>query len=278
MNGGVVIQLAVDSAAAAALYALVALGVLLAYSGSGTVHLAIGQVAVAGGLVAAAALTAGWPVWIAVLLALLIGGSLSALAERGLVAPATGRPFLGAVLLLGGAVVLREILQGLFPHSAYSFPTVAGVLTVGGGIVRVSDLITLAAVVAAAGGGALLLRSTSTGAALRATAEAPAAAERIGVDTGRMRALAFGAGGVLATAAVLLGVSRFPLVASGGVVLALRGIAAAAAGGMRSPARAVAAAAVLGVAEVVGGFYLGGGGEAVADAAAVALIAAGWPR
>jgi len=278
VNTGIVVQLAVDSAAAAALYALVALGVALAYSGSGTVHLALGQVGVAGGLTAAAVLSAGAPVWVAVVAGLALGAVLSAAAERGLVAPAAGRPLLGAVLLLGGALVLREVLQGLFPRPAYGFPSVGGVLQIGGGVVHIADLLTIGAVLGTAVGGALLLRSTSVGAALRLTAGAPDAAERIGVDTARMRAAAFAVGGVIVTAAVLLGVARFPLVASGGVALALRGIAAAAAGGMRSPARVVAAAGILGAAEVVGSFYLGSGGEAIADAVAVLLIVAGWRR
>jgi len=50
----VIVQLTVDCLAAAAPYALVALAVALARSGSGTIHLAQGQEAVAAGLTAAA--------------------------------------------------------------------------------------------------------------------------------------------------------------------------------------------------------------------------------
>ena len=278
MSSAVVVQLGVDCVAAASLYALIALAVSLAYSGSGTYHLAIGQVGIAGGLVAAAALQAGWPVWIAVAAGLAVGAALSAALERGLVAPASGRPVLVAVLLIAAAVVIRELLQGLFPRSAYSFPSTAGTLRVLGGLVHVADLVTVAVVVAVAAAGAVVLRSTTVGAALRVTATAPGAAERIGVDTGRVRAASFAAGGALAVAAILLGVGRFPLAASGGVVLALRGIAAAAAGGMRSPGRVVTAAVVIAAAQVVGGFYLGGGGEALSDVVAVLLIAAWWRR
>ncbi|MFN2582980.1 MAG: hypothetical protein ABR498_09605 [Candidatus Dormibacteria bacterium] len=278
MNGGIVVQLAVDSAAAAALYALVALAVSLAFSGSGTVHLAIGQVALAGGLASAAAIAAGWPLWLSIIVGLAIGAALSAAAERGLVAPASGRPMLAAVLLLGGAVVLREVLVGLFPRPAYSFPSASKIIAVGGGVVHVSDLLTIGVVLATAAGGAFVMRATTIGAALRVTADAPDAAERIGVDTRRMRAIAFAFGGVLATAATLLGAARFPLAAGGGVALALRGIAAAAGGGMRFPARIVGAACVIGLAEVVGAYYLGGGGEAIADGVAVALIVLGWRR
>lgn len=278
MNAGIVVQLAVDCVAAASLYALVGLAVSLAFSGSGTYHLAIGQVAIAGALVAAALVQAGLPLFLAVLIGLALGALLSAAAERGLVAPASGRPLLGAVLLIAAAVVVREVLQGIFPRSAYAFPTIGGTLQVAGGLVHVADLVTIAVVAAVAVAGALTLRLTPVGAALRITAAAPSLAERIGVDTGAMRALAFGAGGALATAAVLLGAARFPLAASGGVTIALRGIAAAAAGGPRAPQRVVLPALAIAAVEVVGGYYLGGGGEALSDVTAVALIALALAR
>ncbi|MBV9101285.1 MAG: hypothetical protein JOZ46_01295 [Candidatus Dormibacteraeota bacterium] len=273
MSVGIVVQLAVDCIAAASLYALVGLAVSLAFSGSGTYHLAIGQVAIAGALVASAAVQGGWPLWIGVIAGLTLGALLSAAAERGLVAPASSSPLLAAVLLIAAAVVLREALQGVFPRSAYAFPTVGGTLQVAGGLVHVADLVTIAVVAAVAVAGALTLRITSLGAALRITAASPSMAERIGVDTGAMRALAFGVGGALATAAALLGAGRFPLAAAGGVTLALRGIAAAAAAGPRAPQRVVLPALIIAAVEVVGGYFLGGGGEALSDIAAVGLIA-----
>jgi branched-chain amino acid transport system permease protein len=276
MSGGIVIQLGVDTVAAAALYALVALAVALAYSGSGILHLAIGQVGVAGGLAASAIVSAGYPVWLAVIAGLAIGAALSAGVERGLVAPTLGRPLLGAVLLLGAGVVLRELLQGVFPHSAYAFPSTAGTLIALGGIVHVADLVTIAAVALTAGLAVVTLRSTSVGAALRITAAAPDLAERLGVDTARVRMAAFAFGGGLATVAILLGVARFPLAAGGGVVLALRGIAAASAGRMRSPGLVVAAAVAIAAAQVVGGYFLGAGGEVLCDLTAVLLIVLGW--
>jgi len=274
----VIVQLGVDCLAASALYALVALAVALAFSGSGTVHLAVGQVAVAGALTASVMIGAGLPLWLAWAAGLAVAAVLSGAAERGLVAPTLGRPVLGAVLLVALAVVLREVLQGIFTRPAYAFPTAGGSVRLLGGIVHVSDLVTIAAVVATALTVAAVLRSSTVGAALRLTAGAPAAAERIGVDTARVRLAAYAAGGALAAAAVMLGAGRFPLTAGGGAVLALRGIAAAAAGSMRSPVRVVAAAVVIAVAEVVGGFYLGAGGELLSDGVAVLLIAAGWRR
>jgi branched-chain amino acid transport system permease protein len=284
MSGGILLQLAVDTLAAAALYSLVALAVWLAYSGSGTIHMAVGQIALTGALVSAILFGRGISLWVAVPAGLAAGGVLSAIAERGLVAPSLGRPLLGAVLLVAMAVVLSEVVRGLFPHPAYSFPSPGGTVSVGGGLIHLADVVTIAAVAAVGAATAWLLRRTLMGAALRVTAGAPAAAEAIGVETALVRTLAFAIGGALATAALLLGVNRFPpgsgVAGAGGVtvVLALRGIAAAVGGGLRSPLRVVGAAIVIAAAEVVGGYWLGSGGEFISDAAAAGLIAAGWRR
>ncbi len=269
----IALQLAVDCAAATALYALIALAVSLAYSGSGILNLAVGQIAIAGGLAAAAVTGAGWPAWIGVLVGVGVAAALGALAERALVKPSIGRPVLGAVLLVAAAIVLREVLLGLFPRTVYAFPSVGGTFRVLGGIVHVADLVTIGAVVAVALAGAAVLRTTTVGAALRVTSESPDAAELLGVDTQMVRTASFAIGGALAAGAVLLGVSHFPIAAGGGVVLAFRGIAAAVAGGIRSPGGVVLSALAIAVGQVVGGFYLGGGGEVVSDLVAVGLIA-----
>lgn len=278
MTNGIVVQLAIDTLAAAALYALVALAVSLAYSGSGILHLAIGQIALAGGLVAASLFTSGVSVWLATPAGLAVGGALSGVAERGLVAPTIGSPLLGAVLLVAAAVVTQGVLTGLFPLPAYAFPSARGVYTFLGGLVHEYDLVVIAAVVVVAGAGILVVRTPRIGAALRLTANAPRVAERLGVDTGRVRTASFALGGVLATGAVLLGAARFPLAASGVVALPFRGIAAAAAGRMVSPATILGAAVIIAAAEVVGGYELGGGGEFLCDLVAGLLVAAGWRR
>lgn len=273
-----VIQLGVDCLAAASLYSLVALAVALSFSGSGILNLAIGQIAVAGGLTSAAVLSDGAPVWAGIVAGLAVSAVLAAIAERSLVAATLGRPVLGAVLLVAAAIVLREVLQGLFPRSGYSFPSAAATFTVAGGIVHAADLLTIAAVIVAAVLGRAVLQSTSAGAALRLTASSPGAAELLGVDTARVRMTSFAVGGALAAAAILLGATRFPLSATGGETLAFRGIAAAVGGGMSSPSAVVLAAVFIAAAQVVGGYFLGSGGEAVSDLAAVLVIAGGGWR
>jgi len=276
----IAVQLGVDSLAAASLYGIVALAVSLAYSGSGTVHLAIGQVGSAGVLTAAALIARGTPLWLAVVAGVAVGAVLSGGAERGLVKPALGRPVLAAALLVAAAVVAQELLIAIFPATVYAFPTTPGTIGLFGGSVHMYDLVTIAAIAAVAVGGYAMVRSRRYGVALRLTASSPAAAERLGVDTAWVRTASFAAGGALATCAAMLAAARFPVSAGAGgaVLVSLRGIAAAAGGRMTSPVKILLGALVIGVAEVVGQYLYGGGGEFFADAFAVLIVLLGWRR
>lgn len=250
---------------------------LVAHSGSRVIHLAIGQVAMAGALVAAGLATA-WPLWIAILAGLAVGAAVSAVGERALVAPLVRRIELAAIVLVAGAVVLEELLRGVYSRSGYGFPSVGGELHPAGGIIRVADLVTVATAAGLAAAGTWALRSTTAGAALRATAAAPEAAELIGVDTARVRTAAFAVAGALGVAAALLAANRLPLAATAGLPLALKGIAAAVAGRLRSPLTVCLGALAIGAVQVVGTYFLGSGGEVLTDLAALVLLIVGLGR
>jgi branched-chain amino acid transport system permease protein len=277
LSGGLVLQLALDTLATAGIYAIIGMGVFIAHSGTRVLHLAIGEVAMAGALVASG-LATSWPLSIAVIVGIAVGGAVSAAGERALVAPLARRVELAAILLIAGAVVLRELLRGLYSRAAYAFPSVGGVIRPSGGIIRVADIVTIGAALAVAAGGTWVLRNTIAGAALRATAAAPDSAELIGVDTARVRTAVFAVAGVLATAAALLAAGRLPIAATAGVPLALKGIAAAVAGRLRSPLTVCAGALVIGTVQVVATYFWGSGGEVAADGVALLLLITGWRR
>jgi branched-chain amino acid transport system permease protein len=273
----VTLQLALDTLATAGIFAMVGMGVLVAYSGSRVLHLAIGEVAMAGALVAAS-LATGWPLWLAVPVGVAVGAGVSAAGERVLVAPVVRRVELAAILLLAAGLVVRELLRGLYNRSAYPFPSVGGEVHPAGGTLRIADVVTVAVAIVVAAATTWVIRSTLAGAALRATAAAPDSAELIGVDTARVRTIAFAVAGGLAVLAVLLAAGRLPIAASAGVPLALKGIAAAVAGRLRSPLTVCAGAVVIGAVQVVGTYFLGSGGEVLADAIALLLLVSGWRR
>jgi len=278
VSSGVVLQLGLDSLATAGIYALFGLGVYAAHAGSGVLHLAAGDAAMAGAVPAAALVAGGTPVVAGVAVALLLGAAVSALLERGLVRPAGTRAALAAATLVAAGVVLRQALTAAYPHAAYPFPAPAATWRIGDGVLRASDVVAVAVAVTVAVAGWALLTRTRAGAALRVTAGDAAAAETIGVDTSRVRLVAFAAAGMLAALAALLAAARVAPSAPAGVPLALKGVAAAAAGGLASPPAVCAGAVLIGATEVVAGYELGGGGEVITYAVAAVAIAAWWRR
>jgi len=276
VSGGTALQLCLDGLAASGVYALTGLGVQLGFAGSGVLHLAVGDVAVAGAIAGAAMVGAGVPVAVAALVGLAAAGLLSAAMERGLVRPAGGRVALAAAALVAGGAVLRQLVAAVFTHSAYAFPSLGTTWHVGDGVVRASDVVTGGVALLVAGAVALLLGRTRAGAALRATARGEAAAESIGVDTRRVRAGAFAAAGVLGGLAALLAAGRIAATPASGVALGLKGLCAAAAGRFGSPLAVCLGAVLIGGTEVGTTFALGGGGEAITYAVAAGALALGW--
>lgn len=277
MNSGIVTQLAFDTLATASVYAIVAMAVLVAHNGTRVLHLAIGEVAMAGALVAAG-LAQSWPLWLAILASLAVAAAVSGAGERALVAPLIRRVELAAIVLIAAGLALGELLRGLYSRTAYAFPTVTGVVHPAGGTVRAADLVSLGVAAVVGVGMTVLVRSTLAGAALRATAAAPESAELIGVHTALIRTAAFAAAGAMAAGAALLAAGRLPIAATAGVPLALKGIAAAVAGRLLSPLTVCAGALVIAAVEVVGTYLLGSGGEVLADLTALTLVVVGWRR
>ncbi|HEV3124978.1 MAG TPA: hypothetical protein VG266_10420 [Candidatus Dormibacteraeota bacterium] len=278
MSGGVALQLAFDSIAAAAIYALVALGVYAAHCGSGVLHLAAGDAAMVGAVVAAALVAGGLPAAPGAVVAIVVAGATSLVMERVLVRPSGTRAALAAAALVAGGICIRQGLSAAYPNAAYPFPYASTTWRVGDGVVRASDVITVivAAVIALCLGA--VVRRTRAGAALRVTAASPTVAETIGVDTATVRAVAFALAGALAGLAAILAAGRVAPSPTAGVPLALKGLAAAVAGGLGAPLWICAAALLIGATEAVAGYAFGGAGEVVTYAVAMLAVALRWSR
>jgi len=274
MSGGVALQLALDSLAAGGVYALVALGVHLAFAGSGVLHLAVGDTAMAGAVVGGFISAHGASAPLSALVGIAYGAALGAVLAVAIVEPTRGRVALAAALLALGGTALRQAIVAVLQQPVYPFPSLRTEWTVGSGHLRASDLLTIGVVAALAVVAALVLRRTRAGAALRVTAATPDAAELCGVDTGRVRLVAFAVAGGLAALGALLAAGRVAPSMGGAVALTLKGVAGAVVGGVRSPGGACLGALAIGTVEVLGGYWWGGGaGEAMAYGAGVLALA-----
>ena len=207
MLSSLVVGLAIGSA-----YSLLAVAVVLVYSGTKVLSLAVGEIGAFG-------LYAGlwWhdhelfgvrpPVFVSALVAMVIAGLLGLAVERLVMRPLLGRPALDslvATLAVALFLALLELkLYGLDPFPAPS-PVGNASVEVAGATLTVTEitLLGLAAVVAL--GLWLFLTRTSFGLATRATTSDPVVARLLGVPVNRVYVFAWGVSGLLAGAAAAL--------------------------------------------------------------------------
>jgi branched-chain amino acid transport system permease protein len=207
--GQVVTGLAIGSA-----YSLLAVAVVLVYSGTRVLSLALGEI---GAFTLYAALYAhdhgvpflGWKpsVQVAAVLAVLGGGLLGLLVERFVMRPLVGRPALdGLVATLAIALFLALLelrMYGLDPFAAPS-PVGTGSIEVGGSTLTATELTLLALAGAVALGLYLFLTRTKFGLATRATTSDATVARLLGVKVNRVYVFSWGVAGLLSGAAAAL--------------------------------------------------------------------------
>jgi branched-subunit amino acid ABC-type transport system permease component len=251
-------------------YSLVGAAVAIVAIATRTLHLAVGQVLVAGLLTAlvVASPVVGVPRAVAVGAAVLLGAALSAslgplVLDR---LPAGLAALLGLVVAAGtlDALLARTVTAATFRPTPLLVVPVAGDLDPG---VVAAVLLGPPAVAALV----WLLAGTRWGRRVRLVGGSATAAARAGVDPARVRAQALALGGAAAVVAGLLA-APVSFVGTGQATgFTVRGIAAAALLGGGGPLAAVAGGLLLASAEVAGAsLWPGAGGEL-----AIALVVVG---
>lgn len=191
-------------------YTLFALGIVFIYRGSRVLNLAHGAMAMVPAYIAFS-LATHVGAYVAALLAVLAGGALGFVIERGIVrrlrtGSATAQT-VGTVGVLGLLIALAARVWGttprqgvdVFPH--HDFAVGNSVLHLGDVGLFVSSLVLAVAFVA-------LFKFTNLGLAMRCAADNPRAARLMGIDPDRTTAIAwFFAGALAGLGGVLLGAS-----------------------------------------------------------------------
>ncbi|GHH84204.1 branched-chain amino acid ABC transporter permease [Streptomyces sulfonofaciens] len=272
------LQIVVSGLVDGCVYALIALGMTLVYSISRVINLA------QGGFVVLAALTAvslqqhtGWaPLAVAAIVVVMFAAGL-AVVDRIVVLPGARRATPDRMLLvtvgllqaIGGFLLL---VWGNLPYTMRPFPP--GGTAVAAGVRINSQYIWIVGVLALSVATVwVLLHRTRLGLVMRATAGNPQAAELLGVDTDRIRLIAFSLSGAMAA---LAGTTVIPvtfLQFSTVTPYAVAGFIAAVAGGLGSKAGAVVGGLVLGLLQAVFSRYISSQlAEVVAIGALIALL------
>jgi branched-chain amino acid transport system permease protein len=270
------IDLTLNGIANGAIYAAVALSLVLIWRATRILNFAQAGMLMFTTFVAWSAIDAGASYWVGFAVALLSGLVLGAVIERVVIRPVEGAPPLNAVIVTLGLLVLLQAVAGMiWGNNPHSFPPAFSIkgYEVADHTVLFSpaDLFTVLVVAGMLVALVVLFRRTSLGLRMRASAFAPEVARLLGVRVGNMFtvgwALASMAGslaGVLVAPSVFVAPNNFDAVL-------VFGFTAAVLGGLESPPGAVVGGLLVGLAlSYVSGYA---GASVVTLGALVILVA-----
>lgn len=256
-----------------AIYALLALGLVLIYKATQILNFAHGALAAMGAYFAAYfAVTLDFPgrymswapqtvQWVlSGIAAVLLAAAVGWLIERLAIRPMIGEPLFAVVLItIALDIIIRTIVDDFIGNNPRPLGTPWGSETVniGPGLIAKSEIATIVVAIACLIGTAWFFR-TRLGVAMRATAFDQEAAMAQGISAGRIFSVAWMIGSGLAAIAGIFS-SVFPRsvgVSSATAFFAFRALPAVVIGGLDSISGAVAGGFIIGLAEVYTGAYL----------------------
>jgi branched-chain amino acid transport system permease protein len=270
------IDLTLNGISTGAVYAAVALALVMIWRATRIVNFAQGAMLMITTSIALDVIDSSGSYWLGFAVALASGLVLGALVERVLIRRVEGGPPLNAVIVALGLLILLEAIAGMiWGNTPRSFPPAFSIVgyEVGGTRVLFSpnDTFTVLVVIGVALALAAFFRGTAIGLKMRASAFRPEVARMLGVRVGHMltlgwalAALVGSLAGVLVAPQVFVGPNQFDSIL-------IFGFTAAVIGGLDSPVGAVVGGVLLGLAlSYVSGYE---GSSLVTLAALVVLIA-----
>jgi len=245
------------------IYAVAALGLSLVFGIMDVVNLAHGHMLMVGAYVAILFFMAtGITPLIGMILAAVIlfgfGMVLHVVILDNVVGEGIEQPI---IVLFGLALVLQSVGRILLGSEAQAaeLGIPGSAISIGSATLSFPRVVTFVVALVLILGTWAFLRYTTTGLAIRATAQNNAAAQYMGINTDNIFALTLGIGTALAGAAGALLSMLFPITPFVGWSYLLKAFAVVVLGGVGSIAGTLVGGLVLGVSENVGVLYLGGG-------------------
>ncbi|WEX97376.1 branched-chain amino acid ABC transporter permease [Achromobacter spanius] len=243
------------------LYALAALAFVIVYKATRVVNIAIGEFLMLGAYVFYAFATSmAWPIWLAIVGAVVVSGVLGALVERLTIRPMLGEAPISvfmvtvglASILVGAVELIWTADQRRLPEFMPRSPVIIGEAFVapkvfyGFWVAVVLALLVL-----------VVFRYWRGGVALRATASDQGAAYAMGINVPRVFSLAWVAAGALAAVSGVI-VGAIGGISSSMGVFGLSVLVVVIVGGLDSVAGALVGGVFIGLLEAWAGAYLGG--------------------
>ncbi len=252
------IQQVTSGLANGAIYASVALALVMIFTATEHLNFAQGEMAMFSTYLAWTMIDAGVPYWVAFLATVAISFVGGVVIERVVLRPLHNAPILAFVIVFIGLLVIFNSLAGwIWSYVIKEFPSPfhfsTGTSLIGPhqlGVVAVTLLVLTALF--------LFFRYTPLGLAMRAAAQNPVSARLVGIRVGWMLALGWGLAAAIGSVAGMMVapiVFLDPNMMSG---ILLYGFASALLGGISNPAGAVVGGFILGVMEnLLGTFVIG---------------------
>jgi len=245
-----------------ALYALVALGVVIVFKATGTVNFAHGDLFMIGGFLAYTFhVMLGMNYILALLLAVAGGFAIGVVTDRIAFRPLMRANLVSLVLAtVGFSFIIKGIARIVWGGKAdlFAFPPLLdpNPIFIGPVIIIPQQLVAMAGAALVMLVFAAFFRLTRVGKMMQATADNPKAATLVGIRTDRIYMYAFGVGAAVAASAAVLMAPLTLLYPDIGFALFIKGFAAAVLGGLTSLPGAVVGGVVIGVIEGLAGGYI----------------------
>jgi branched-chain amino acid transport system permease protein len=261
--------------AAGAIYASLALALVLIYQTTNVVNFAQGEMATFTTYIAWMLMDGGVPYWPAFVLTLLIAFGGGVAVERVLIRPLEHRPELVIVILTIGMLIALNGLTGWIwgPEvKAFDSPFPNRSVIVGDVAISIRDIGTFCVCLGIVLVLWLFFRFTTLGLAMRAVAFNPDASRLMGVRVGWMLALGWGFAAVLGAIAGMMAAPSVFLDPDMMLVILIYAFAAAVLGGIDSPVGAVVGGLLLGVVINLLGAYVDFVGQELRLPTALAVL------
>ncbi len=249
------------------IYALVAIGISLIYSGLDILHFAHGEIYMLGAFIGLTIFhTLGLGYAATLVLSMIVTGLVGVLIElvfyRRLTRAGGGYTVAGMGMIISGfgmSIVLQNVAYLVWGPKAVPFPVPFGMpIEIGDLVLPASYIWIVSAAVILMGGLHFFLKRTQMGLAVRAVAHNKDIAYLMGINVPLMISVIFGIGCALGAAAgVLVGPINYVQVIMGLSVI-IKAFAAAVIGGFGSLPGAVLGGLLVGVAESLGAGYVSG--------------------
>ncbi len=252
------IQQIVSGLAAGAIYASIALALVMIYQSTHHINFAQGEMATFSTFIAWSLIQHGLSYWLAFALAIIISFIGGVIIQRTVLRPVENAPILNNVIVFIGLLVIFNAVSGwIFDHTIKSFPSPFDKdAWYSSQFFSAHDVGSIFVMLCVVGAVFAFFRFTPTGLAMRAAALNPESARLVGIRVSWMLALGWG---LAASIGAVAGMMIAPVVFLDPNMMAgilLYGFAGALLGGIDNPWGAAIGGFIVGVAENLLGAYV----------------------